>query len=144
MRGRRPSASAVVARLEGPRATRERLRVLLDTLSGRIALEAAGARLGLGRTRVLALRREALQGALEALAPRPLGRPRAPGGPGSPDLRRLQARVRELELALQAALVRTEVALTMPYLLTRGAEKKGRGPRAARAPRARRPRAGGA
>jgi hypothetical protein len=137
MRGRRASVAAAVAGLDGPRAMRERLRVLLDTLTGQLSLAAAGGRLGLGRTRVLALRRQALGGALDALAPHPVGRPRRGPSAGAVELARLQARVRELEGALQAEQVRAEVALTMPGLLRRRGGKKstsgGAGRRAGRA-----------
>ena len=81
MRGRPPSGSALVASLKTPRVTRERLRVILETLSGHLSLAQAAARLGIGRTRLLALRRQALCGAAEALAPGPLGRPSRPGHP---------------------------------------------------------------
>jgi transposase-like protein len=135
MRGRRPLGPALVAALAAPRGTRERLQVVLETLTGQLTLDAAAQRLGLGRTRVLVLRRQALRGAADALAPRPVGRPPRDALEPPPAVARLEARVRELELALQAALVRTDVALTMPFLLRRGAKKKLRGGAAARARR---------
>jgi transposase-like protein len=145
MRGRRPLGPALVAALAAPRGTRERLQVVLETLTGRLTLEAAARQLGLGRTRVLVLRRQALRGAAEALAPRPVGRPPRDALEPPPAVARLEARVRELELALQAALVRTDVALTMPFLAAarrRGKKRRRRGgasgARASRPLRARR------
>ena len=124
MRGRRPSLAGAVAALGGPRVTRERLRVLLATLAGDVPLATAGEQLGVGRTQVLALRRQALVGALDALTPQPVGRPPRVTGQTAPEVARLQARVRELEVAVEAARVRTEIALTLPWLLRRGGGKK--------------------
>jgi transposase-like protein len=140
MRGRRPLGPALVTALALPRQTRERLQVVLETLTGALTLDGAARRLGLGRTRVVALRRQALRGAADALAPRPVGRP-ATAAPDRSAVAALEARVQELELALQAALVRTEVALTMPFLLRRGGSKKKEGRGGGASGRARRGRA---
>src|SRR6516165_5326796 len=76
MRGRTPSGPEVVERSEGSAAAKQRLRVLLEVLSGGCRLKEACERLGLKQARLGQLRRRALHGALGALEPRPGGRPR--------------------------------------------------------------------
>jgi hypothetical protein len=124
-RGRPISGVALVDRLPGPRVVRHRLRVILATLTGTCTLHEACAQLGIERARLHRLRQQALQGALDALMPRGRGRPRrAWDGPARAG--GCEARIRELELALRATQLRSELALTMPFLLDRAARKKKR------------------
>jgi hypothetical protein len=113
---------ALVERLAGPRGQRRQLRIVLGTIAGTLTLAHACAALGIGRARLHQLRWRVLEGAFAALEPRPRGRPRQPGP--SREVQRLQARIRELELALQTTALRSEIALTMPHLLDRAARKK--------------------
>ena len=104
-RGRPVVGVALIERLDGPRGQRRQLRILLGTIAGTLTIAQACAELGVGRTR-----------------------PRLPGP--DPDVVALQARVRELEIALRTTALRSEIALTMPYLLDRaGRKKKGAGRR---------------
>jgi hypothetical protein len=109
MRGRYPSGPEVVERLDGSDEAKRRLRVLLEVLSGRCRIKDACARLGIKEARLEQLRR-ALLGALEALEPRPGGRPRRQAEVTAGQVGELVARVRELELALRVAEARAEVA----------------------------------
>ena len=117
--GRPPDGWKHVERLEGSEAHKHRLRVVLETLSGTRTVEQACEELGVSASRFHELRHEALQGALDGLAPGP------PGRPGHEDraadaerLRELERENQELKIDLQAAFVRTEIALSMPHLLT--------------------------
>jgi transposase-like protein len=112
-----------VDRLEGPEDLKERLRVILETLTGACSLAEACERLGVSESRLHELRREALEGALGALMPRPAGRPAATVPAGAAREAELEARVKDLEVDLQAALVRTELALAMPHLFEGGGKK---------------------
>jgi transposase-like protein len=109
-----------------------RLRVLLETIVGSISVAQACEELGISESRLHELRREALVGALQALMPKPSGRPANPEGP-PPHEQELVARIQELEVDLQAALVRTELALAMPQLFRARGKKnpKNRPPRPA-------------
>ena len=129
--GRPPQGVSHVDRLEGPEDLKERLRVILETLTGACSIAEASERLGVSESRVHELRREALEGALGALLPRPAGRPTAPAAQGADREAELSSRIRDLEIDLQAALVRTELALAMPQLFERGTKKNspGRGKR---------------
>jgi transposase-like protein len=112
---RPPEGVGHVDRLEGPEDLKRRLRVLLDTLSGRVSVAQACEELGVSESRLHELRREALEGALGALMPKPAGRP-ATGQTTTAREKELEGRIQELEVDLQAALVRTELALAMPEL----------------------------
>ncbi len=102
-------------RLDGPEDLKWRLRVLLDTLAGRVSVAQACEELGVSESRLHELRRQALVGALGALMPKPAGRP-VTSETTTPREKDLEARIQELEVDLQAALVRTELALAMPEL----------------------------
>jgi transposase-like protein len=125
--GRPPEGVGHVDRLDGPEDLKQRLRVLLETLVGRMSVAEACERLGVSESRLHDLRRQALVGALGALMPRPAGRP-VTAETTTPREEELEARIDELEIDLQAALVRTELALAMPELFRRGG-KKNRTPR---------------
>lgn len=101
--------------MDGPEDLKRRLRVLLDTLAGRVSVAQACDELGVSESRLHELRREALVGALGALMPKPAGRP-ATAQTTTAREQELEGRIEELEVDLQAALVRTELALAMPEL----------------------------
>lgn len=139
--GRPPAGVKQVEKLEGPRAQKRRLRMILETLTGERSVSEACAELEVSEARFHVLRRQALQGALEALEPGQAGRPRKaePEEPGR--VEELERELKETKIDLQAALVRTELAVAMPHLMKRSlAEKKG--DRAARRRLARRTRKG--
>lgn len=124
MRGRYPAGVEYVDKLDGAEEDKERLTAILKTLSGEARLLEACEQLGIRPTRFHQLRDRALQGALDAITPRPMGRPRRPS---------VAERVRELEQALAAkelelrqAQVREEVALILPQRGEMEAVKKGR------------------
>jgi hypothetical protein len=121
-RGRPITGVKLVERLARPRAQRWQTRVLLGTIVGTVTIAQACAELGVGRTRVHQLRWRVLDGACAALDPVPRGRPPQPTP--SREVEGLQARIRELEQALESTALRSEIALTMPHLLDRAARKK--------------------
>ncbi len=112
---RPPDGVGHVDRLDAPEELKWRLRVLLDTLAGRVSVAQACEELGVSESRLHELRRQALVGALGALMPRPPGRPVTAETTTARE-KDLEARIHELEVDLQAALVRTELALAMPEL----------------------------
>ncbi len=121
-RGRPVVGVALIDRLEGPRGQRRQMRILLGTIAGTLTIAQACAELGVGRTRLHQLRWRVLSAGFAARDPRPRGRPR--GSAPSREVEVLQARIRELELALHTTALRSEIALTMPHLLDRAARKK--------------------
>jgi hypothetical protein len=131
-----------VDRLDGPEELKWRLRVLLETIVGSVSLAQACEELGVSESRLHELRRQALTGALGALMPKPAGRP-ATAETTTGREQDLEERIRELEVDLQAALVRTELALAMPELFRGGAKKNRRGRKTAGAARPAPPGSGG-
>src|SRR5206468_2774844 len=109
---RRPEDALAEAGREKVRLEREkrRLRTLLETIVGGVSVAQAGEELGVSESRLHELRREALVGALGSLMPKPAGRPITAKTPSERE-KELEARIDELEVELQAALVRTELAL---------------------------------
>ena len=114
MRGRLPSGPDYVAKLAGSEEARRRLQLILQTLAGSTRVQQACAELGIGAARFHELRLDALQGAVAQLELRPAGRPALP--PADPHVAELQGRIEQLELELQAAQTRTEIALVLPRL----------------------------
>jgi transposase-like protein len=116
-----------VESLEGSRHTKKRLRAILETISGQKSVAKACEDLGIGEAMFHRIRKEALEGALAALQPKPIGRPRNDAGEGQRgDVRELEEENLELKIALRAAQVREELAATLPQVL-QGREKKRRG-----------------
>lgn len=134
-RGRPPVGLGHVDRLPGPESSKQRLRVILASLTGVMTVEEACRELGVGEARFHVLRREALEGALSAMAPKRTGRP--PAAEPSAEARQLtelQQEIEHLKLDLYAARVREKLALTMPHVLhdpggSEPSEKKSRRPR---------------
>ena len=139
---RPPEGAGHVDRLDGPEELKWRLRVLLDTLAGRVSVAQACEELGVSESRLHELRRQALVGALGALMPKPAGRPSTAQTTTDRE-RELLTRIDELEVDLQAALVRTELALAMPELFRGGGKKNPRGRKTGAAKRSIPPGTGG-
>jgi transposase-like protein len=115
MRGRHPSGPSFVDKLPGHTTAKERLRVVLETIAGDCRVSEACERLGISEQRFDELRLEALQGAIAALEPKPLGRRPQASSTDDAEVRQLKDRVAELEAQLQIAAVRTEVAAILPH-----------------------------
>lgn len=124
--GRPPDGLKHVDRLEGPEESKQRLRVILTTLTGELSVAEACRELGISETRLLHLRQRALEAALAALVPGPPGRPPQEVPADRDREAQLTAQVRELEHEVVVEQVRTEIALTAPELLKRAAKKNAR------------------
>jgi transposase-like protein len=126
---RPPEKTGHVDPLDGSDADKTRLRVVLETVTGERSVKEACERLGVSEARFHVLRRQALQAALDRLASGAPGRPPKPDEPDGDRVRELEQGVSELKVDLQAALVRTEIALTMPHLLRETRGKKNTTPK---------------
>lgn len=125
MLGRPPMGVKLIDALEGSAEAKERARVILETISGSRTVSDACEALGIEETRFHELRREALEGLLGALAPRPAGRPPVAREPRDERIRELERELKLKEVDLKAAELRTEIALVMPQVLQDGGLKKG-------------------
>lgn len=122
--GRPPGGTRHVMSLDGGIEEKHRLRVILDVMGSDMSVTKACELLGVSEARFHQLRHQVLQGALDTLAPRASGRPRLVEPEDTTRVEELNRRVRELEMDLQAALVRTELALAMPQVLMDRAGKR--------------------
>ena len=123
MRGRHPSGPEFVDKLDGSPEAKERLKVLLETLTGTCRVLEACERLSIKEARFDQLRIEILQGGLNAAERRPAGRPAQAPKPAEIDNEQLRERIAQLEAELQAALIRAELAVALPQAGA-SAEKK--------------------
>jgi transposase-like protein len=121
---RPPDGLKHVDRLVGPAATKHRLRVILETLTGERSVSEACEELGVGEARFHTLRRQALEGALGGLKPARAGRPRKPPPAAPTRVERLEQELDDVRMRLWAAEIREEIALVMPHLLRPGKKKK--------------------
>ena len=112
MRGRRPVGPELVERLEGSTQARHRMRVILETLSGRMRVTEACAKLGICSQRFESLRAEAIGAGIAVLEPKPKGRPARTEQ--QPEVVQLEQRVAELEAELKVLRVRAELAGRLP------------------------------
>jgi transposase-like protein len=115
MRGRHPAGPEFVDQLAGEAIAKERLRIVLETISGQRRVIDACAHLGISEQRFDELRLEALQAAVAALEPKPPGRKPRSTAPDEAEVTQLRARVAALEAELQVAAVRAEVAAILPH-----------------------------
>jgi hypothetical protein len=127
MRGRKPMGPEVVDRLVGSAPARLRVKVILQTMTGELRVQEACTRLQLSEQRFDELRLEAIQAAIAALETKPAGRP--PRASESAVVAELQQQVAELNGQLQAALLRAELAASLPR---RGQVSKKSRPRTSR------------
>jgi hypothetical protein len=102
--------------LEGSERAKQRLEVILETITGELTIDQACQCLGIKPAMLYRLRAEVLEAGLASLEPRPLGRPRQV--PTAEQLRceELQGQVAELESELKVAAVRGEITSVMPHL----------------------------
>jgi len=137
MRGRLPVGPEYVDKLEGSALAKERVKAVLQTLSGDLRLQEACRQLDICEQRLHQLRQEALQAAVTALEPGAPGRPAHTPSPADEELRALKAQLAALQIELHAAKVREEIALTLrpvpaqsetPEKKTRGRPPKNRPP----------------
>jgi hypothetical protein len=126
MRGRYPAGVDYVDKLDGAAADKGRLKAILQTLAGEARLREVCDHLGIRATRFQQLRQRALQAALDALAPRPAGRPCVRVTPEAERIDALEQALAEKELQVQEALVRAEVAVIVAPRVAAEPEKRGR------------------
>jgi hypothetical protein len=114
MRGRKPRGPEFVRALQGDAQARERLERILDTVAGRLGVSEAAEQLGITPQRLHMLREQALQAALDALQPQPMGRPAKSSGSDQERIDALQRENERLQHELAASKLREEIALVLP------------------------------
>jgi hypothetical protein len=124
--GRKPSGSKLVEGIEGSDLAKARVGAVLDCLTGRKKIEEATEDLGIEQAMFFRMRSEALKAAVAALEPKPMGRPRKERTPQEEENEALRLELKRMELELQAARIREEIALAMPYLRKKAVSPEGR------------------
>jgi hypothetical protein len=114
MRGRYPLGLEAVDKLEGSAQAKERMKVILETLTGQCRLHEACERLGLSEPRVQQLRQQMLEGALASLEPGQAGRPAKVPSAAEQRVAELEAQVAALQVEQRAAQVREEIQAILP------------------------------
>ena len=115
--GRKPAGPQIADRLEGSPVAKQRLEVILETIADQLTVPEACQQLGIGESRFHALRNQTLQATLEALEPRPLGRPAKPTSPEPAEVDELQAELRRLHTELELAQLQLRLAHIHPALV---------------------------
>jgi transposase-like protein len=114
-RGRPAKGLSHVDSLPGDRTQKERAKAILATLTGALPVEDVCKQLDVSETRFHELRRDALEGMLAGLAPRPPGRPARETE--TDEVTQLKEEMEWLREELEISRVRTEIALWKPSLL---------------------------
>ena len=123
-RGRKPDIDGLVERREGSEEAKRKAKVLLRTFGEELTVIEAGRELGLNEGRAHVWRERMIQAVVEAMEPRPAGRPRqGRTEPELEDLSRLEKENAALRRELLVARVRDEIAVLRPGWV---AEKKTR------------------
>ena len=115
--GRKPDGPQIAERLEGSPVAKQRLEVILKTIANQLTVPEACQQLGIGESRFHQLRHQTLQTTLEALEPRPLGRPAKPTSPEQAKVDELQAKIGRLQTDLELAQLQLSLARIHPGLI---------------------------
>jgi hypothetical protein len=115
-KGCKPKGSALVEHLDGSSQAKERLEIILETITGRLTIGQACERLGVKEARFHQLRTQALKACLASLEARAAGRP--PRHVTADEIRQqeLERQVAELQSELHVAALREEVAHVLPHV----------------------------
>ena len=122
--------------LQGDSEDKWRLKVVLSTLTGEMLVDEAYDELGIGPTQFANLRKQVLQGALDALQPKPAGRPKRVTARTEEEVEAMEQRIAELEH--DAVVLRSRLELAVLPLLQhkRRSKSGGQAPPPARGPTA--------
>lgn len=114
MRGRRPVGPEYADKLQGSDVAKERVKIILETMTGACRLKEACARLGICEQRFHQLREEMMTAAVKALEPGQAGRPAHTPTPAEEQVVALQQKLADQEVELRTAKARAEIAVIMP------------------------------
>jgi hypothetical protein len=121
--GRPPQRANLVDHLDADHITKERLKILLQTIAGELSVADACQKLDISQARFFELRTTMLQAALQSLEPKPTGRPVQKIDPEAQRVHDLEQQNLDLRVHLAAAQLREEIALAMPHLSNRHPDK---------------------
>ena len=123
MRGRHAIGPQIAERVDGSALARARMQVILETIAGTKPVKDACAELDICEQMFERLRQKAIQAGVEALELKSAGRPPKSSSPSDEQITELKERVAELEVELQAATLKAELAATLPRLASNAGKK---------------------
>lgn len=106
--GRPPTGVDLVDGFEASEIAKLRCKAILETISGAKSIAEACEATGLKEAMIHMLRTQAIQGALGALEPKPMGRPRKTEEADPQELERLRAQSAELEEEIRKLRVKAD------------------------------------
>src|SRR5262245_13080756 len=118
MAGRKPLGTALVEHLDGSDDVKERLELIIKTLSGQLTVVAACRILDISEAMFYKLRNRVLQCCLEDLEPKPRGRPPQTATPDQDRYEELSAELAALRREMEVKDVRLDLAQTLPHVVT--------------------------
>ena len=116
-RGRPVKGAKKVDHLPGSVDAKTRLRVIMETVSGEKSIRQACQELGVEKSAFYKMRDKALEGAIQTLEPRQVGRPRAVATEKDKKIEALQEELLQMRKELEAAYIREELSIAMPHVL---------------------------
>jgi hypothetical protein len=131
MRGRHAVGPELVDRVEGSALARKRTRLVYETMLGHKRVKQACEELDISAQRFEGIRWDIVVASVGSAELKPAGRPRQETSTADAENARLRERVADLEAQLQAALIRAEMATTLPRI--GGETRKKSQPRSQRA-----------
>ena len=118
MAGGRPNkGSELVNSLNGDEESKLRLKVILETIAGKITVIEACDKLNICESRFHKIRSEILQNSLDLLQPKPKGRPSLEYDEKTEKIKELTKELRETKLENKVLQVKSELAVLAPHLL---------------------------
>jgi len=119
---------ALVQHLDGSERAKQRLEVILATITGQLTVDQACSLLAIRPSRFYKMRTEVLEASLKYLEPRPIGRPAHVQTAEEARCAELQQQAEQLQAELKISEVREEIARTMPHMAEDHAPLKKRNP----------------
>ena len=117
--GRKPTGTKLLDKFRASPQAHMRMRGVLQTLASQKTIPEVCAELGIGEAMLHRIRDQVLLAGLNALEPKPMGRPPTATSTPSPVVAALEQENKDLKIALRAAEVRAEIGQSMPHLLSR-------------------------
>jgi hypothetical protein len=117
MRGRYPLGMEAVDKLAGSELAKERMKVIVATLTGQCRLQEACVQLNISEPRFQQLRQQFLEGGLASLEPGKAGRPAKQPTVAERRVQELEAQMAALEVEHEAAQVRVELGAILPRVV---------------------------
>lgn len=117
-KGRKPMGPRLVRSLDGSQLAKQRLEVILETMTGKLTIAEACQQLAISEPRFYQLRTAVLEAGLACLEPRPLGRPPLVESVEAVRIAELTAQLEDAKLDQQAAEIRAAIAAALPRLQT--------------------------